>query len=105
MRTRIATSACLILLMSGGALADDEQACMDQLAKAEALVDERFEAKALSEGDVEDVNMLLDEADAACTEGEYKKAKESIAKVKKLVASSAKPAAEAPAAQPAPAAQ
>ena len=91
MRARIMTSACLILLMSGGAFAaDDEQACMDELAQAETLVDQQVEAKALSEGDVEDVNMLLDEADAACTEGEYKKAKQNIAKVNEMVA--AKPA-------------
>ena len=102
MRTRIVTSACLIVLMSGGAFAvDNEQACMDQLAKAEAQVDERFEAKALSEGDVEDVNMLLDEADAACTDGDYKKATKSIAKVNELVAASAQPAQPAEPAQPA----
>lgn len=87
MHARIMTSACLMLLVSGGTLAaDDEQACMEELAQAEALVDQRVEAKALSEGDVEDVNMLLDEADAACTEGEYKKAKQSIAKVNEMVA-------------------
>ena len=87
MRSRILTSACLVLLLGSNALAaDDEQACMDQLAKTEALVDQRVEAKALSEGDVEDVNLLLDEADAACTEGEYKKAQQSIAKVNELVA-------------------
>jgi len=86
MRTRIVTSACLILLLGGTALAvDDEQACMDKLAKAEALVDKRVEARALSEGDVEDLNMLLDEADAACTEGDFKKAKKSLAGVRKMI--------------------
>ena len=87
MRTRLVTSACLVLLMGGAALAaDDEQACMARLAQAETLVDQRVEAKALSEGDVEDVNMLLDEADAACTEGNYKKAKKTLANVNKMVA-------------------
>lgn len=91
MRTRIVTSACLILLMGGTALAvEDEQACIDKLTATEALVDKKVEAKALSEGDVEDVNMLLDEADAACTDGDYKKARKSLAKVEKLVT----PAAE-----------
>jgi len=86
MGRRIAASTCLIMLMAGTALADDEQACMDQLAKVETLVDQRVEAKALSEGDVEDVNLLLDEADAACTEGDYKKARQRLADVNKLVA-------------------
>ena len=87
MGRRIVASTCLIMLMGGGALAaDDEQACMDQLAKVETLVDQRVEAKALSEGDVEDVNLLLDEADAACTEGDYKKARQRLADVNKLVA-------------------
>jgi hypothetical protein len=90
MRARILISTCLMSLMGGSALAADDQACMDQLAQAEALVDQRVEAKALSEGDVEDVNMLLDEADAACTEGDYKKAQQSIAKVNEMIA----PAAE-----------
>ena len=87
MGRRIVTSTCLILLMGGGALAvDNEQACMAQLAKAETLVDQRVEAKALSEGEVEDVNLLLDEADAACTEGDYTTAKQRLADVNKLVA-------------------
>lgn len=64
---------------------DEHQACMDQLAKTESLVDERVNAKALDEGEVEDVNMLLDEADEACTEGKFKKAKNKLTNVKKLV--------------------
>ena len=86
MLERIMISACIVLLMGGTAYAvDDEQACMDQLAKTESLVDQRVNAKALSEGDVEDVNMLLDEADAFCTEGKYKKAKKALANVNKMV--------------------
>jgi len=86
MRERIVTSACMILLMGGAAsAADAEQACMDKLAQTESLVDQRVEAKALSEGEVEDVNMLLDEADAACTTGDYKKAGETLANVNKMV--------------------
>ncbi|HUU25478.1 MAG TPA: hypothetical protein VMW68_07955 [Methyloceanibacter sp.] len=86
MRERIVTSVCMILLMGAAAYAADaEQACMDKLAQAESLVDQRVEAKALSEGEVEDVNMLLDEADAACTTGDYKKAGETLANVNKIV--------------------
>jgi hypothetical protein len=91
MRDRIVTSACMILIMGGAAYAaDPEQACMNKLAQTETLVDQRVEAKALSEGEVEDVNMLLDEADAACTSGDYTKASETLANVNKMVT----PAAE-----------
>lgn len=90
MRERIMISACLAFLFGGAALATDaEQACMNELAKTETLVDQRVEAKALSEGDVEDVNMLLDEADALCTEGKLKKAREALANVNKMVATPA----------------
>ena len=99
MRKRIVTSACLMLLMGVPAYAvEGEQACMDQLAKTEAMVDQRVEATALSESDVEDVNLLLDEADAACTEGDFKKASEKLASVNKMVAAApAAPPAEPPA--------
>jgi len=86
MRERIMISACMVLLMAGTVYAaDEEQACVNELAKTETLVDQRVEAKALSEGEVEEVNLLLDEADALCTEGKYKKAKETLAEVSKMV--------------------
>ena len=88
MRSRIVTSACLVFFMGGIALAADdkaEQQCVEQLAQAEALVDQKVEAKALSESDVEEVNMLLDEADALCTEGNYKEANQTLSNVSKLV--------------------
>lgn len=97
MRGRIVLSACFVLLMGGTALAEDEgQACVNQLAETETLVDETVNAKALDEGDVEEVNMLLDEADAACTDGEYGKAKKTLSKVKSMLkpAPAAEPAAE-----------
>jgi len=96
MRKRIVISACLVALMGVPAYAvDNEQACMDQLAQTEALVDQRVEATALSESEVEDVNMLLDEADSLCTEGDYKKASETLANVSKMVmAAPAAPPAE-----------
>ena len=93
MRERLLISACIVLLTAGAAYAEDaEMVCMNQLAATETLVDQRVEARALSEGDVEDVNMLLDEADAACTAGDYKKARESLANVNKMVAPAAEPA-------------
>lgn len=94
MRERIVIGACIVLLMGGtGYAADDkEQACMDELAKTETLVDQRVEAKALSEGEVEEVNLLLDEADALCTEGKYKRARDTMADVNKLITRAAEPA-------------
>lgn len=92
MRERIVISFWFLVLMAGTSSAQDaEQACMDELASTETLVDQKFEAKALSEGEVEDVNMLLDEADAFCTEGKYKKAKKALSDVNKLLAPKAPP--------------
>ena len=39
--------------------------------------------------------MLLDEADAACTDGNYKKAREALANVTKMLTAAPPPAAEA----------
>jgi precorrin-6B methylase 2 len=87
MRNLMVIGACIVALLGGTAYAvDSEQACMDQLAKAEAAVDQQVEAKALSEGDVEDANLYLDETDAACTEGNFKKATENLANVNKMLA-------------------
>lgn len=100
MRNRIVISACIVLMMGGTALAEDDgQACVNQLAETESLVDETVNAKVLDEGDVEEVNMLLDEADAACTDGEYATAKKTLAKVKGMLKPAPPPAAEAAAQQ------
>ncbi len=94
MRERIVISFCILVLMSCTSYAQDAgQACMDQLAKTESLVDQKFEAKALDEGEVEDVNMLLDEVDAFCTEGKYKEAKKALADVNKVLTPKAQPEA------------
>jgi len=86
--------------MGGTALAEDAgQACVNQLAETETLVDQTVNAKALDEGDVEEVNMLLDEADAACTDGEYGKAKETLSQVKGMLKPAPAPAAAEAAAQ------
>ncbi|MCB1441410.1 MAG: hypothetical protein KDJ72_00170 [Methyloceanibacter sp.] len=95
MRERIVISACIVLLMGGTALAQDAgDACVNQLAETESLVDQTVNAKALDEGDVEEVNMLLDEADAACTDGDYGKAKTTMAKVKTMLEAAPPMAAE-----------
>ncbi|ODR98477.1 hypothetical protein AUC68_08590 [Methyloceanibacter methanicus] len=96
MRERIVISACIVLLMGGPALAEDAgQACVDQLSQTESLVDETVNSKALDEGDVEEVNWLLDEADTACTNGDYEKAKTTLAKVKTMLKEAPAPAAAA----------
>jgi len=95
MRGRLVMSACFVVMMSGTVLAEDAgQACVNQLAETETLVDQTVNAKALDEGDVEEVNMLLDEADAACTEGDYDKAKETLSQVKGMLKPAPAPAAE-----------
>ncbi|BAQ17917.1 hypothetical protein [Methyloceanibacter caenitepidi] len=93
MRGRIVMSACIVLMMSGTAFAQDAgEDCVNQLAETETLVDQTVNAKVLDEGDVEEVNMLLDEADAACTDGDYGKAKTTMAKVKGMLKSVPAPA-------------
>lgn len=96
MRKRIVTGACLMLLMGGAAYATDDQsaACEAKLSQAETLVDQKVEEKLLSEGDVEEVNMLLDEADALCTEGKYAEASKTLANVNKLVSAAGQPSPE-----------
>jgi len=92
MRKRIVTGACLMLLMGGAAYAaDDQAACEAKLSQAETLVEQKVEAKALSEDDVEKANMLLDEADALCTDGKYAEATKTLANVNKLVAAAGQP--------------
>lgn len=105
MRGRIMMSACIVLTMGGAALAQDDAglACVNQLAETESLVDQTVNALVLDEGDVEEVNMLLDEADAACTDGNFDKAKATMAKVKGMLkpvpAPAEEPAADQGAAQ------
>jgi hypothetical protein len=92
MRRGIVTGACLMVLMGGAAhAADDQIACEVKLRQAEAFVDHKIEQKLLSEGDVENINMLLDEADALCTEGKYAEAAKTLANVRKMVAAATKP--------------
>lgn len=96
MRKRILAGACLMLLMGGAAYAADDQeaACMAKLSQAEARVDQKVDEKLLSEGDVEEVNILLDEADALCTEGKYDEATKALANVDKIVSAATRPSQE-----------
>jgi hypothetical protein len=66
-------------------------ACQAELSRAEKRVDDKIEAKRLSEGDADQVNKLLDEADALCTEEKYAEATKTLADVDKQVSAAAKP--------------
>ena len=92
MRRRIVTGACLVLLMGGGgaAYAVDDQAgvdaCTEELARVEGLFHDQIEGtNPLNEATVEKASMLLDEADALCTEGKVGQANKTLAAVAKLV--------------------
>ncbi len=90
MRRRIVTGACLVLLMGGSAYAADDQAavdaCAEELARVEGLFHDKIEgADPLNEATVEKASMLLDEADALCTEGNVGEANKTLAAVAKLV--------------------
>ncbi|MEM7193103.1 MAG: hypothetical protein AAF405_09650 [Pseudomonadota bacterium] len=90
MRLSNVMSACIVLIaaaaLTGPALGQDAaDACIDKLSKTESMVDETVNAKVLDEGDVEEVNILLDEADAACTDGDYKRAEAKLAKVMSML--------------------
>lgn len=66
-------------------------ACEAKLSAAEKRVNDKIKAKLLSEGDADQVNKLLDEADAACTDGKDPDARKTLADVDKLVAGAAQP--------------
>lgn len=81
MPRRAAIAVCLICLMAGPTEAADESPendCVYQLMKAEALVYGKIESKALSEAEAEEVTEMLDEADAACTEGNFDDARATL---------------------------
>ena len=86
---RIVTGACLLFLVSGAAWAAGNKAqdmkCTERLIRAEELVYGKIKAKALNEEKAEEISKLLDDADAFCTEGKYRKANATFAKVNKMV--------------------
>jgi hypothetical protein len=94
LRKGIVTGAGLILLIGSAAhAADDKLECELKLSHAESLVDQKINQKLLSEDDVEAINLLLDEADEACTREnpDFKGANEALDKVNKLVSAATKP--------------
>jgi hypothetical protein len=72
--------------------ADDKQedtpetACVRELATAEEAFQSKLDLKALSEADAEKLIQLLDDADAACTEGDVRGAREKLETVNATVA-------------------
>ncbi len=89
----IAIGVSVACLIGGAAYAADEEgtpkdgdaACTQKLASTEAALFDRLGAETLSEADIDTVNELLDEADAACTEGKTKAANRALAKANDLL--------------------
>ena len=81
--------AALLCLIGGAAYAQDategDNECTQQLTAAEEKVHDKVEANALSEADAEKVYLMLDEADALCTEGKVDEARATLANVIKMV--------------------
>jgi hypothetical protein len=94
MLRRVVIGVSLACLMGGAAYAVDEPAppaqgddqCSQELATAEAAVQSKVEANALSEADTDKVNELLDAADAQCTEGNLAEATKTLGTVTGIVA-------------------
>jgi hypothetical protein len=89
MLRRAVLSVALICLVGGGAYAqempDEDNECSQQLAATEEKVHDKVDANALSEADSEKVYLMLDEADALCTEGKFSEASATIANIKKMI--------------------
>ncbi len=58
--------------------ADNELECRRRLIDAEPLFNQRLDAKLLSEQDVEEIALLLDKTDEACTLGDGKGLNEAL---------------------------
>ena len=86
---RAVLGAALMCLMSGPAFAQGEtegdNACTQQLTLVEEKVHDKIESNTLSEADAEKVNLMLDEADALCTEGKFDEASATLAGISKIV--------------------
>jgi len=89
MLRRAVLGVALICLVGGGAYAQDmseeDNECTRQLTAAEEKVHDKIEANALSEADAEKVNLMLDEADALCTEGKFSEASATLANINKMI--------------------
>ena len=78
----------LLCLMGGAAYAQDaeeDNACTQQLTAVEEKVHDKIESNALSEADADQINLMLDEADALCTEGKFDEATATLAAITKIV--------------------
>ena len=79
----------LLCLMGDAAYAQDmteeDNACTQQLTALEEKVHDKIESNALSEADADQVNLMLDEADALCTEGKFDEANATLAAITKIV--------------------
>lgn len=65
---------------------DPTTTCVRELAASEEAFQSKLDAKALSEADAEKLNQLLDDADAFCTGGDVKGARQTLATVNDMVA-------------------
>ena len=65
---------------------DPAIACVQELAAAEVAFQSKLDARALSEADAEKLNQLLDDADALCSGGDMKQARETLRTVNETVA-------------------
>jgi soluble cytochrome b562 len=88
MLRRVAIGVALACIMGGTAYAVDEDVdneCTRQLSAAEEAVQNKIDANALNDDEAEKVNELLDQADALCTEGNFKDASAALAQVNNLI--------------------
>jgi soluble cytochrome b562 len=88
MLRRVAIGVALACIMGGTAYAVDEDVdneCTRQLSAAEEAVQNKIDANALNDDEAEKVNELLDQADALCTEGNFKDASAALAQVNDLI--------------------
>jgi hypothetical protein len=66
-------------------LVHEDNECTRQLSTVEESVQDKLNTSALSEADINNVNELLDHADALCTEGKFAEATATLATVNKMV--------------------
>jgi soluble cytochrome b562 len=84
----VAIGVALACIMGGTAYAVDEDVdneCTRQLSAAEEAVQNKIDANALNDDEAEKVNELLDQADALCTQGNFKDASAALAQVNDLI--------------------
>jgi soluble cytochrome b562 len=88
MLRRVAIGVALACIMGGTAYAVDDDVdneCTKQLSAAEEAVQNKIDANALSDEEADKVNELLDQADALCTQGNFKDASAALAQVNDLI--------------------